>query len=64
MTYKDYGYKKHCEPVPSGFTYASEVARRHRRRLLRNAVMLLMIASIGMLLIMVGIIAITPLAVR
>jgi hypothetical protein len=47
-------------PPPSGFTYASEVAARRRRRILRQSIMLLVLAGIGAAILAVFLIAITP----
>ena len=57
-------YFSKFNPPPSGFTYASEVARAKRRRMLRSSILLLLFAGIGVLILSIFLTALTPVVPR
>lgn len=57
--YSQFGYTK-VNPPRSGYTYVSEVIRQLRRRMLMEAILLLLMALVGMGLLMIPLIAVTP----
>jgi len=59
LLYKQYGYTKLKPPI-SGYSYSTEVLRRHKRNMLLDAIALLLVAGIGLLLLGAALIAITP----
>lgn len=57
--YSQFGFTK-TNPPRSTYTYASEILRRQRRRILIEAVVLLLMGLIGIGLLMIPMIAVTP----
>lgn len=57
--YSLYGFTR-VNPPRSTYTYASEIFRRQRRRMLLEAVVILLFALIGIGLLLIPLIAVTP----
>lgn len=59
MLYRELGYTK-VNPPPGIDTYASVVLRRRKRNMLMNSIALLLVAVVGLLLLAVWLVALTP----
>ena len=59
MLYRELGYTK-LNPPPGIDTYASVVLRRHKRNILMNSIALLVVALIGLGLLAIWLVALTP----